>query len=96
MSTRPQPKPRHKHQAWTVDDARWFPESARHAGEALYAAFVLVLVLGLRKGAVLGLAWDQIDPGTAELYVSEQIQRVGRKLTDGGRSPKATTPTIDN
>ena len=31
------------------------------AREALYAAFVLVLVLGLRRGEVLGLAWHQID-----------------------------------
>ena len=46
---------RRKPRAWTVDDARWFLESAWHAGEALYAAFVLILVLGLRKGEVLGL-----------------------------------------
>jgi len=55
-------------------------ESAWHAGEALYAAFVLVLVLGLRRGEVLGLAWNQIDLDAAELYVGEQLQRVGHKL----------------
>jgi integrase len=74
------PKPRRKRQAWTVDDARWFLESTWHAGEALYAAFVLVLVLGLRKGEVLGLAWEQVDLDGAELYVGEQLQRVGRRL----------------
>jgi len=31
------------------------------AVEALYAAFVLVLVLGLRKGEVLGLGWDEVQ-----------------------------------
>ncbi len=80
MAKRRKPNQRRKRQAWTVDDARWFLESAWHAGEALYAAFVLVLVLGLRKGEVLGLAWDQIDFNDAELYIGEQLQRVGRRL----------------
>jgi hypothetical protein len=36
---------RRKRNAWTVDNARWFLESAWHAGEARYAAFVLILDL---------------------------------------------------
>ena len=67
-------------EAWTVDDARWFLESAWHAGEALYAAFVLILVLGLRKGEVLGLTWELVDLDAAELYIGEQLQRVGGQL----------------
>ena len=50
------------------------------ANETLYAAFVLVLVMGLRKGEVLGLAWDLIDFDAADLYVGEQVQRVGDQL----------------
>jgi integrase len=80
LTTRRTPKPRRKAQTWTVDDARWFLESAWHAGEALYAAFVLVLVLGLRKGEVLGLSWEQVNLEEGELYVGEQLQRVGRQL----------------
>jgi integrase len=80
MTNRRVPKQRRKRQAWSVDDARWFLESARHAGEALYAAFVLVLVLGLRRGEVLGLAWDQVDLVGGELYVGEQLQRVRHQL----------------
>jgi integrase len=86
-------KPRRKRQAWTVDDARWFLESAWHKAEALYAAFVLVLVLGLRKGEVLGLAWDQVDLDTAELHIEQQLQRIGRRLvlrevkTDASEAP---------
>jgi len=80
MAKRREPRQRRKRQAWTVDDARWFLESAWHAREALYAAFVLVLVLGLRRGEVLGLAWDQVDLDDAELYVAEQLQRVRGEL----------------
>jgi integrase len=77
---RRQPRPHRKRQSWSVDDARWFLESTWHAGEALYAAFVLVLVLGLRRGEVLGLAGDQIDLDGGELYVGEQLQRVRHQL----------------
>lgn len=80
MTTRRVPRTRRKPQAWTVDDARWFLESAWHAGEALYPAFVLVLILGLRRGEVLGLAWDQVDLDAGELYVGEQLQRVRHQL----------------
>jgi integrase len=79
LSNRREPKHRKRH-AWTVDDARWFLESAWHAGETLYAAFVLILVLGLRKGEVLGLTWELVDLDAGELYVGEQLQRVGGQL----------------
>lgn len=80
MTKRREPRQRRKSQAWAVDEARWFLESAWHAREALYAAFVLVLGLGLRRGEVLGLAWDQIDLDDAELHVAEQLQRVRGQL----------------
>jgi hypothetical protein len=52
---------RRKRRSWTVDEARQFLESARHADDVLYAAYVLVLVLGLRKGELLGLTWELVD-----------------------------------
>jgi hypothetical protein len=39
---------------WTSEEARRFLESARCSSDPLYAGYVLVLVLGLRKGEVLG------------------------------------------
>jgi integrase len=78
MTKRRAPKPHRRRRAWTVDDARWFLKSVWHARESLYAAFVLVL--GLRRGEVLGPAWEQADLDDAELYVGEQLQRVGHQL----------------
>jgi integrase len=69
-----------KRRSWTVDEARQFLESARHDDDVLYAAYVLVLVLGLRKGELLGLTWDLIDLDRTELYISEQVQRVSGQL----------------
>ena len=43
----------------------------------MYAAFVLILVLGLRKGEVLRLTWELVHLDSAELYVGEQLQRSG-------------------
>jgi integrase len=41
---------------------------------------VLILVVGLRKGEVLGLTWEMVDLDNAELFVEEQLQRVRRRL----------------
>jgi integrase len=41
---------------------------------------VLVLALGLRRGEMLGLIWDDVDPDRAELTVGRQLQRVRRQL----------------
>ena len=75
------PAPRtSKSSVWTVDEARRFLESARRDRDPLYAAYVLIVVLGLRKGELLGLTWDRVDLDAAELYVGEQLQRVDGKL----------------
>jgi len=44
------------------------------------AVFVLVLVLGLRKGEVLGLSWSAVDMQGRELTIDQQLQRVRREL----------------
>jgi cation diffusion facilitator family transporter len=46
----------------------------------LYAAYVLMLVLGLRKGELLGLTWESVNLDAAEMHVSQQVQRVGDQL----------------
>jgi integrase len=71
---------RRKGKAWSTEEARRFLESARRDGDPLYAAYVLVLVLGLRKGEVLGLTVDDVDLDNAELSIGLQLQRVSRQL----------------
>lgn len=69
-----------KGQSWSTEEARRFLESARSDGDPLATAYVLVLMLGMRKGELLGLGWDQVDEDGTELHVGWQLQRVGRRL----------------
>jgi integrase len=71
---------RTRRKAWTVDEARRLLDSARAEGDPLYAAYVLVLVLGLRKGEVLGLSWSDVAVDAGELTINRQLQRVRREL----------------
>ncbi|NYH40325.1 hypothetical protein HNR22_000052 [Micromonospora jinlongensis] len=50
-----------KGKSWSSEEARSFLEASRDDDDYLYAAYVLVLVLGLRKGEVLGLTWEHIN-----------------------------------
>ncbi|MFY1679994.1 tyrosine-type recombinase/integrase [Micromonospora sp. WMMD730] len=74
------PVRRRRGRAWTSDEARRFLESARADRDPLYAAYVLILVLGLRKGEVLGLTGDAVDLAAGELSIGWQLQRVGGQL----------------
>jgi integrase len=59
-------------------------ESKSHSdSDPLYAAYVLVLVLGLRKGEVLGLAWEAVNFEQGTLVPDHQLQRVRRSLLAG-------------
>lgn len=75
------PKPRRrKIKAWSVTEASRFLEHAVTADDPLYAAWVLALTLGLRRGEVLGLTWQSIDFDAGELYIDHQLQRAGREV----------------
>ena len=76
----PLPRPERR-TVWTVDDARQFLESSRSADDPLHAGYVLMLVLGLRRGELLGLAWDDVDLDAEEARVCWQLQRVSGQST---------------
>ena len=75
----PVPRPK-RAKAWTAEQSRQFLESARADGDPLYAAYVLMLVLGLRRGELLGLAWEDVDLSEATAWIGWQLQRVNGGL----------------
>ena len=63
---------------WSATEARQFLAGAE--GSPLYAAYLLALALGLRRGEVLGLTWSDLDLDGRAVCVRRQLQRVGRDL----------------
>src|SRR5512135_366586 len=51
-----------------------------NGGCRIYAAYVLTLVLGLRKDEIVGLPWVAVDSATNEIDVSWQLQRIRGRL----------------
>lgn len=58
---------------WTLDETLDFLAAARK--DPLYAAFVLAIAMGLRRGEIVGLRWADVDLGKRVLYVRQQTQR---------------------
>ncbi|WP_281178429.1 site-specific integrase [Streptosporangium amethystogenes] len=79
------------HGVWNVDEARKFLEHLRSVDEPLYTAYVLILILGLRRGEVLGLAWDCVDLDGEQLWISRRLNRVRGELLH-----RETTKTEDS
>jgi integrase len=77
--------------ALTIEEGRALLKLAE--GDRFEAVFVLGLVMGLRRGEVLGLRWDDIDFGARVLHVRRALQRVDGALrlvetkTRGSRRP---------
>ncbi|MFI9548457.1 tyrosine recombinase XerC [Streptomyces sp. NPDC052016] len=88
--------PRRELTPWTLDETLTFLEHARR--DPLYAAFVLAVSMGLRRGEILGLRWSDVDLDHRVLRVSKQVQRVGGELyedtTKSGRARPVPLPLI--
>ncbi|MEY9944708.1 tyrosine recombinase XerC [Kitasatospora sp. GAS1066B] len=63
---------------WTLDQTLTFLAAARR--DPLYAAFVLAIALGMRRGEIVGLRWSWVDLENRVLWVGRQLQRVGGEL----------------
>lgn len=50
------------------------------AEDRLHALYVLALVLGMRRGEILGLRWDAVNLDRETLTVERALQRVGGEL----------------
>ncbi|MFG2643568.1 tyrosine-type recombinase/integrase [Streptomyces sp. NPDC048370] len=58
---------------WSLDETLDFLAAARR--DPLYAAFVLAIAMGLRRGELVGLRWADVDLDKRVLYVRQQTQR---------------------
>ena len=73
---RPRTDPSKVH-ALTIDQARHLLAAAKN--DRLYALYVVVLMLGLRRGEALGLRWADVDLDAGTLRVEQQVIRVPGK-----------------
>ncbi|MEV7908636.1 hypothetical protein [Streptomyces anulatus] len=73
-------KKANSHSVWNVDEARRFLEHLREVREPRYAAYVLIPLLGLRRGEVLGLTRDGVDLDGEQPWISHQLNRVRGQL----------------
>jgi integrase len=74
------PKRRRRGSVWSVEEASRFLASARDGHDPMYAAYVLILVNGLRRGEVVGLTWPSVDLDSGEIEIGWQLQRVRGEL----------------
>jgi integrase len=94
----PPKRQRYEAQYLTVDEARRFFKAVK--SDRLEALYVVTTTLGLRKGEVCGLRWQDIDLENGELTVRYQLQRVGGKKqlvepkTDRSRRTIALPPFV--
>ncbi|SES23049.1 tyrosine-type recombinase/integrase [Streptomyces qinglanensis] len=58
---------------WTLEETLTFLGAARK--DPLFAAFVLAVTMGLRRGEIVGLRWSDVDLENRVLYVRQQTQR---------------------
>ncbi|MGW0629184.1 tyrosine-type recombinase/integrase [Streptomyces sp. NPDC002758] len=65
---------------WSLEETLSFLEAAR--ADPLYAAFVLAIAMGLRRGELVGLRWSDVDLDNRVLYVRQQTQRRRGTLYD--------------
>jgi integrase len=75
---RPPRADREEVSALTVDDARRLLRVIK--GDRFEALWICALTLGLRKGELLGLRWQDIDFGSATLTIRQSLQRVSGQL----------------
>ncbi|WP_255308092.1 tyrosine-type recombinase/integrase [Streptomyces marincola] len=64
---------KHERKPWSAKEAITFLGTARQ--HRLYAAFVVLLTLGLRRGELLGMRWSDIDFENEQYVPTRQVQR---------------------
>ncbi|MEU8482829.1 site-specific integrase [Streptomyces sp. NPDC048641] len=78
---------------WSLDETLDFLTAARK--DPLYAAFMLAIALGFRRGEIVGLRWQDVDLEKRVIRVRKQRQRVGGEAYEDdpkGRRRKQSLP----
>ncbi|WP_320781954.1 site-specific integrase [Streptomyces sp. CRN 30] len=78
---------------WSLAETLDFLTAART--DPLYPAFVLAIALGMRRGEVVGLRWEDVDLEQRQIRIRKQRQRVGGEAYDDdpkGRRRKQVLP----
>jgi len=73
---------------WTPEDVWAFLSANEEAEARYYAAFVLAVMTGMRKGEILGLRWSEIDWDSA-------VVRINQTLTWTKQGPILQEPKTD-
>ncbi|MFF4652993.1 tyrosine recombinase XerC [Streptomyces sp. NPDC001380] len=76
----------------TVPQARLLLKESRK--DRLHALYVLALVMGMRRGELLGLHWDAVDLERGTLIVSSNLQRVKGELLLGPTKTASSLRTL--
>ena len=72
--------PKKKPAAWTPEEASRFLETIK--GDPLYAAFLLAIQAGLRRGEIFGLRWKDLDFVTGTTKIEQTVVK-----TSAGDTP---------
>ena len=89
----PTPTPKEMHPL-SAEEACSLLDAAR--GDRLEALYVLAIHTGMRRGELLGLKWDDVDPENATVRVRRTLTRIdnGRRLALGDTKNKKSRRTV--
>lgn len=66
---------------WTPQEAGRFLAAA--ASDRHFAAYLLLMLFGLRRGEMLGLRWSDVDWANGQIHIRQQLQQIGGELQVG-------------
>ena len=86
------PKKGREQNTLTQEEIQRFLIQAREEG--CYELFLLTLATGMRRGEILALRWDDLNPKTGALQIARQLQRIGGRLVLTEPKTKAAVRTV--
>jgi integrase len=68
--------------------------SLMRMGQRLEALYIVALGLGLRKGEILGLRWEDVDLDRAVIYITGALQRQNGRLERSATETEASVRVL--